>query len=254
MSFKIPPGFLPDKWYPSRPFDDAIWPACSYISTWNWADIVLASCAPYSSWSWNCRGGPCRRGQGCPVLVTADSGWLYPWTHHALKWSPSEHVQCLCENILRKGQKMPKGRRQTWEGTPQRQGGNKATRTETRDWANKEVRGHGGAPWLSRHTPKGTVAHRGITLEQRKWVWENQQRKKRVRNKERQRETITPWPQPTVPLITPPKGLSVTCGDNKREEVCLECSWAWERGRKNVLMFVFFASQYPNQQLNILKQ
>lgn len=96
------------------------------------------------------------------------------------------------------------------------QGGKKAKRIETREWGENMVRCVGGAPWLSRHTPKGTVAHRQTTLKQRKWVRRKQQCKKRVRSKKKQRETTTSWSQPSVSPIVSPKGLSVTCGDNKR--------------------------------------
>lgn len=127
MSFKIPPGFLPDKWCANRPSDDATWPAYSNISTWSWTVTVLPSCALHSSWPWNCRGGPCGGGQDCPVLVTADSSWLCKGPTTCESGTHRPRVRHLCENILRKGQKIPKEKRQTWEGTQKQLGGNQGT-------------------------------------------------------------------------------------------------------------------------------
>lgn len=170
MSFKIPPGFLPDKWCANRSSDDAIWPAYSNISTCSWAVTVLPSCAPHSSWPWNCRGGPCGGGQECPVLVTAGSRQLCKGPTTCESGAHLPCVRHLCENILRKEQKIPKVKRQTWEQMQKQLGGNKGisgqgweqgdegtTRSEElevlHDWEDA--------------SPKEIVGHRGTMLEQR---------------------------------------------------------------------------------------
>lgn len=203
MSFKIPPECLPSKWWPNRPLMMQ-----SDLPTLPSLPEAGQSCSPHLSWSWNWRGGHCGAGQGCPELVTADSSWLRNGPTTCQSGARQTRVRCLCENILRKGQKMPKGGRQTL-------GGDTRGDKEGRRWQG-EKQGHEGRV-RSEESPKGLWPVEGPRWSRvMKWVRRKQKRKKRVRNKERQREATTSWPQTPVPLMASLKIPSVICGDNKR--------------------------------------
>lgn len=75
------------------------------------------------------------------------------------KAKPTRHVCCLCENVLRTRQKMLNGRRQTWEGTPERTG------RECHKEINKGMRGPQGKRSWSGHNTKEIVAHRLTIVE-----------------------------------------------------------------------------------------
>lgn len=137
MSFKIPPEFLPSKWCPNRPLmmrsDLPTLPSLPEAGQFLFWPPVLPTYLDHET------------GGVAPVEeVRAVLSWSQPIPAGSTTDPPrakAERVRCLCENILRKGQKMPKGRRQTWEETPEgtrREGGdkgrNRGMRGGQRNW------------------------------------------------------------------------------------------------------------------------
>lgn len=217
MIFKIPPEFLPSKWWPNRPLMMQ-------------SDLPTLSPLPEAGqslfWPPVLPTYPGHETGGVATVeqVRAVLSWSQPIPAGSATDPPcatAEPVRRVCGAPVKtywgKGRKCQRGGDKPGREHQRGQGGKEVTRIErgnegrVRSEELEVLHDQAGTP------PKGLWPTEGPHWSRvMKWLRRKQKRKKRVRNKERQRETTTSWPQTPVPLIASLKILSVICGDNKR--------------------------------------